>query len=223
MNQSLQDAGVSRPRLLLDLDRMDGNIDAIREGIGADKTWRVVVKSLPSLDLLEYSMTRGGTNALMLFHQPFLSAVAQRLPEADVLMGKPLPVAAARRFYQTLPDSGFRPEQQLQWLIDSEQRLREYQQMAHDLGLQLQISLELDIGLHRGGFAGPDTLSPVLERIAADPQHLELSGFMGYEAFLAKLLALPGQQGRLEAVKASYRAKWSQRHRSSNHNCSSGR
>jgi len=202
LNQALKEGGIARPRMLLDLDQMDANIDAISNSVAAPKTWRVVVKSLPSIDLLEYIMARANTNALMGFHQPFLTEVAARIPTADVLMGKPLPVAAVARFYDTLPQSEFRPERQLQWLIDSEERLLQYQELAQAKGLKLQIALELDIGLHRGGFDTPESLAGVLDEVAADPEHLELSGFMGYEAFLAKL---PGQAGRLEKAKALYR------------------
>jgi hypothetical protein len=47
-------------------------------------------------------MRRARTEALMVFHQPFLNAVAERFPEADVLLGKPMPLAAARTFYRKL-------------------------------------------------------------------------------------------------------------------------
>ena len=36
----------------------------------------------------------------MVFHQPFLNLIANELPNTDVLLGKPMPVAAAARFYE---------------------------------------------------------------------------------------------------------------------------
>jgi D-serine deaminase-like pyridoxal phosphate-dependent protein len=202
LNRELQANHVSQPRLLIDLDRMDGNIAALTRSIRQPKTWRVVVKSLPSIPLLQYIMQQGQTNALMVFHQPFLSQLAQSVPGADILMGKPLPVAAVAKFYQLLGNSGFRPERQLQWLVDSKQRLSEYQQLARARSLKLRINLELDIGLRRGGFADTGTLLAVLDQIAADPTHLELAGFMGYEAFIVKL---PGRAGNLARAKGTYR------------------
>ena len=139
----------------------------------------------------------------MAFHQPFLNQLAVELPDADVLMGKPLPVDAARKFYQTLGISGFRPERQLQWLIDTDQRLKEYQALARALGIKLRVSVELDIGLHRGGFNDIESLRPVLDRIVADRTHLELAGFMGYEAFIVKQ---PSISRSLAGAKADYRA-----------------
>lgn len=207
LNKELQGQGISHPRLLLDLDSMDHNIDTIQRsimGAGAvSRTWRIVVKSLPSLELLEYVMRRANTNSLMGFHQPFLNQVAERMPHADILLGKPLPVAALRAFYKQLSSaSTFNPESQIQWLIDSEHRLEQYQTFAQQTGVRLNVSLELDIGLRRGGFPSSDQLMPVLKRIQDDPEHLQLGGFMGYEAFLAKL---PGKQQRFQRVVNTYK------------------
>jgi D-serine deaminase-like pyridoxal phosphate-dependent protein len=202
LNQLLQDSGIGHPRMVLDLDAIDSNVDAIRADIPAPKQWRVVVKSLPSLPLLQYLMARGNTRSLMVFHQPFLNQVAEQVPDADLLLGKPLPVASAARFYQQLVPGEFDPASQLQWLIDTPQRLNEYHQLAREQGLQLKLNLELDVGLHRGGFSSEQGVVQALAQIAADPQHLSLGGFMGYEAFLAKL---PGMERNVEKVKQLYR------------------
>ena len=203
LNQTLKSSAVSRPRLLLDLDRLDANIDAVKSHIQAPQQYRIVVKSLPSMDLLKYVMARSGSRALMAFHQPFLNQLAVEVPDADVLMGKPLPVQAAATFYSELSESTFDPAAQLKWLIDTELRLIEYQQLAQALGIRMRVSLELDVGLHRGGFEQEAAIVAVMERIAADPEHLELGGFMGYEAFIAKL---PNLEGNLLGVIERYQA-----------------
>ena len=84
---------------------MNHNVDEIAGSVGPDKIYRVVVKSLPSVPLLESVMQRAKTNALMVFHQPFLNAVAESFPTADTLLGKPMPVAAAENFYRKLAPS----------------------------------------------------------------------------------------------------------------------
>lgn len=201
LNQRLRDEKIAQPRMILDLRAIDANIDAITASIRSPKQWRIVVKSLPSIELLEYIMKRSESNALMVFHQPFLNRIAQRFPNSDLLLGKPLPVNAAEKFYTALNNTEFRPDNQLQWLIDSELRLRQYQQLAQANGVKMRISLELDIGLHRGGFDKPESLLVALNIIADDPQHLELAGFMGYEAFIAKL---PNTASRLADAKQSY-------------------
>ena len=187
LNKTLQKNGLARPSMIIDLNKMDANIDQVRAFIKPPKTYRIVVKSLPSLPLLQYVMQRANTNALMVFHQPFLNTIADQLPGADVLMGKPQPVAAVARFYETLKPTGFEPQQQLQWLIDTPQRLKQYQVLAQSLGVKMRVALELDIGLHRGGFSDLNTLKSALEIIATDSAHLVFSGFMGYEAHIAKL------------------------------------
>ena len=63
----------------------------------------------------------------MLFHQPFMNALADAEPGCDMLLGKPMPIQAARRFYQELGEAHrFDPSLQLQWLIDSLPRLEQY-------------------------------------------------------------------------------------------------
>lgn len=201
LNQALKSQGLAGPSLLIDLDKMDANIDAVRASIKAPKTYRIVVKSLPSIPLLQYIMRRANTNALMVFHQPFLNIIAEQCPTADVLMGKPQPFAAVAAFYKNLKPSGFNPQRQLQWLVDTPERLKQYQSLAQTLGVKMRIALELDIGLHRGGFSDTDVLNSSLDIIAADPAHLEFSGFMGYEAHIAKL---PNMSSVWRKAVASY-------------------
>lgn len=203
LNQTLKASKISQPSMVLDLDAIDANIDVLTASISSPKQWRVVVKSLPSMQLLEYIMQRANTQALMAFHQPFLNQVAQRFPGSDVLLGKPLPAAAAQKFYRSLGAGEFAPDKQLQWLIDSVQRLQQYQSVARSLGVTMRVNLELDIGLHRGGFAEEQSLLAALDIVNNNPKHLQLAGFMGYEPFIVKL---PNTQSLLEGAKNKYHA-----------------
>jgi Predicted amino acid aldolase or racemase len=150
LNEVLKREGPGHPVMLVDRERMLRNIDVIARSVGPDKTYRVVVKSLPSVPLLREVMARAGTRALMVFHQPFLNVVAREFPDADVLLGKPMPVQAVRRFYAKLEDGPFAPARQVQWLVDTPERLAEYHTLARELGVHLRINAEIDIGLHRG-------------------------------------------------------------------------
>jgi D-serine deaminase-like pyridoxal phosphate-dependent protein len=200
LNELLKAEGPGRPVMIVDLDRMNHNIDVLTRSVGPAKTYRVVVKSLPSVKLLEHVTKRADTNALMVFHQPFLNAVANSIPRSDVLLGKPLPVAAARTFYALLGDRGFAPSRQVQWLIDSRQRLEEYHALARELGVRMRINFEIDVGLHRGGLPALQALDPLLAIIGNNPDHLEFAGFMGYEPHLTGLAATlenPAVQGVL--------------------------
>lgn len=186
LNEELKAHGPCLPCMLVDLDRLDKNIEALVAGLKIN--YRIVVKSLPSPEMVGYIMDKAKTNRLMVFHQPFLNHVAARFPESDVLMGKPLPVRAAKTFYEKHnASSGFDPAGQLQWLIDTEARLIEYQDLARELGVKMRISVEIDVGMHRGGLKSPSDLPPLLDRILADPDRLEFAGFMGYDPHVVKV------------------------------------
>ncbi len=188
LNALLKRDGPGRPVMLIDTERMNHNIDVLTNSVGPDKTYRVVVKSLPSVPLLQHVMQRAKTDALMVFHQPFLNAIAETFPRADTLIGKPLPVSAVRTFYKKLGNTPFNAENQVQWLVDTPERLLQYQTLARELGIKMRINLELDLGLHRGGFeiAAFDTALKIMQE---DSTHLQFSGFMGYEPHLTGLKA----------------------------------
>lgn len=203
LERTLRDHGLARPTMLVDLDRFDRNVDTVVREIGA-RRFRVVAKSLPSPRLLDYAMKRAGSERLMSFHQPFLDQIARELPDTDVLLGKPMPVLAADRFHRALTPGRFDPARQLQWLIDTPARLRQYRELAAGRDLSLRVNVEIDVGLHRGGLAEPAELARMLAVIDEDPR-IELAGLMGYEAHVAKLSGLPGEQSReFERVRYRY-------------------
>jgi D-serine deaminase-like pyridoxal phosphate-dependent protein len=189
LNEMLKRDGPGRPVMLIDLQRMDHNIDALAASVGPEKTYRVVVKSLPSVPLLERVMRRARTESLMVFHQPFLNIVAERFPQSDALLGKPMPVAAARTYYRRLDATRYDASRRVQWLIDTPERLLQYQALARELGVKMRINVEIDVGLHRGGITEPEALAALLEVIRGDPQHLAFTGLMGYEPHLTGLQA----------------------------------
>ena len=188
INTSLKNQGTYLPSMLVDLDKLDSNIKALSAQLNNNVDYRIVAKSLPSSELLGYVMEQASTNKLMVFHQPFLTQVALDYPNSDVLMGKPMPVKAAQRFYQLQPkDSQFESNKQLQWLIDSKERLEQYLLLAITVQQQLQINIELDVGLHRGGLQQANELDALLKIIDDNPQHLVFSGFMGYDPHVVKI------------------------------------
>lgn len=204
LSAALRDEGLARPTMILDLDRFDQNIETTRKNIHP-RSFRVVAKSLPSAPLLDYVMSRAETHRLMLFHQPFLNAAAEAHPNSDLLLGKPMPAAAANRFYEHLKAGRFDPTRQLQWLIDSPERLRQYREIAQAHETRLQINVEIDVGLRRGGMRTPTDLVQLLAAIEEDPR-LEFGGLMGYDAHAAlpETFNLRGRE--FEQVEARYRA-----------------
>ncbi|OJJ18667.1 hypothetical protein BKI52_23965 [marine bacterium AO1-C] len=202
LNQTLRSYKRAIPSLMIDLDRLDHNLATLQSMITPDTNFRIVVKSLPSIPLLDYVMEKSKTNRLMVFHQPFLSTLAQHYgSKIDILLGKPMPVQTIRYFYETLDkQSNFQPPQQLQWLIDTKARLHQYLELAKTLNQKLLINVEIDIGLHRGGLGKLEALRTVLQAIADNPEHLTFTGFMGYDphiAALPKALRSPKKSFRL--------------------------
>ena len=198
LNAELKAHGPMRPVMLIDLDRLDHNIDVVTQSVQrGGKQLRLVEKSLPSPGLLAYIAKRAGTQRLMSFHQPFLNHDAQVFPEADILIGKPLPVRSAQLFYQAHQGT-FDPSRQLQWLLDTPERLQQYLALAQGLGTQLRVNIELDVGLHRGGISDNAVLGQMLALIQANPQHLAFAGFMGYDPFVG--MGVPGILGSPQAL-----------------------
>lgn len=204
LNRVLKRQGPGHPVMVLDERVINHNIDDLMASVGRDKQYRAVVKSLPSVPLLNHVLGRSGSQALMVFHQPFLNEISRSFPRADALLGKPMPVQAAETFYRQLDRSKFNPASQVQWLIDTHDRLLQYQSLARRLGVSMRVNFEINVGLHRGGFDQPEQLSEALSVVASDPTHLQVSGLMGYEPQLTGLKAELNHPA-VQAVLARYR------------------
>ena len=188
LNDTLKQHGPGRPLMLIDRQRLIGNCRTLVQMLPSHCQLRIVAKSLPSVPLIQEVMTHTGSQRVMVFHQPFMNALVDAEPGADLLLGKPMPIQAARRFYTELGDTHpFKPDQQLQWLIDSPARLEQYLTLAREQNRQLNINIEIDVGLHRGGLTDPQQLDAMIALIKAHPEQLRFSGFMGYDAHVGKL------------------------------------
>ena len=187
LNTLLREKGPGHPVIVLDLDTLDQNIAILKNKITPPSAFRLVIKSLPCLELIRHVFEKSQTRKAMVFHRPFLNLIVREFPELEVLLGKPFPVQAAQIFYRELKGTtGFDPSSNLQWLIDTHARLLQYQQLANNLNTRLRINIEIDVGLHRGGIAQPESLRKLLQTIKDDPKHLSFSGFMGYDPHVAK-------------------------------------
>ena len=198
MQSALRIAGIATPTLVIDRARLDKNIDTLMGHLPPDMGYRIVAKSLPSLPLIDHIRQRSGSDRLMTFNQPMLSQLSIAMPDASQLLGKPLPVNAARTYFETLPEAGLTAPDNIEWLIDTNQRLAQYEQLARTLGRKLRINLELDVGLHRGGFEPDQELSNALQKLATSEQLL-FAGFMGYEPHLPSIPTTLGWRDRAKA------------------------
>ncbi len=186
IQQALMNAGIATPTLVIDRARLNANIDALQRHLPEGMGYRIVAKSLPSISLIQHVAQRANTDRLMTFNLPMLVALSDLMPEASQLVGKPLPVQAARLYFEKLPSTRIEAADHIQWLIDTPKRLSQYQELARTLNRTLRVNLELDVGLHRGGFETGANLDAVLKEIKTDP-NLEFAGFMGYEPHIPSL------------------------------------
>ena len=185
---ALKRAGLNRPVLVIDRTRLDANVAAIcKSTAAAGLPLRVVAKSLPSPRLLEAVMQGMGTRRLMVFSAEMLRQLIPLYPDADYLGGKPLPVS---EFLRVVSDPATDPGPRMQWLIDTPQRLREYAEAAKARGMALRVNLEIDVGLHRGGFADGAALAEALTMAKA--AGVEVAGLMGYEPHVPKMPDVDG-------------------------------
>jgi len=102
---------------------------------------------------------------------------------ADYLLGMPMSTKAARLFLNEAFSSGISAGalHQIQWLVDTPARMNDYLGIAMDFSLNMRISVEIDVGLHRGGAPNTTAMLDMLDMIAINSNYLNFSGFMGYD------------------------------------------
>lgn len=193
--QALKAAGIATPTLVVDRARLRANAAKVHAQVQGKLALRLVNKSLPCLRLLDEVGAVTGSTRQMVFSLPYLALVSRERPHTDVLIGKPLPAAAAAAFLAAPPPSGFDPTRQLQWLVDTPQRLAQYRDVARGRGQPLRINIEIDVGLHRGGVADVQVLRSMLQMLQDEPL-LRFAGFMGYDAHTQKIPDVAGSRER---------------------------
>ena len=206
LSVALREQGLGQPRFLVDQAALQANIDCMRR-IAQGERLRLVLKSLPCPRLIDHLMQAGQTRKLMVFHLPFLLQAVRCWPQADILMGKPLPEAAIRSFYQQFDGTdGFVPGKQLHWLVDTPDRVGQLANLAREIGQSLSVAVELDVGMHRGGATLPDEVEAILARISQSRGGLTLSGFMGYDAHIGKSPPWVNRSRALARANSRFRA-----------------
>ena len=184
LNAALQHANFALPTLIIDQARLDVNLAQVKHMLSPKVQPRLVVKSLGSIELLKYITNDLSCNRFMIFHLPHVSLILNAFQDADILLGKPMPIKAVQSFYELNKPFA---QAQIQWLIDSIERLHQYLALAKALEFKLFINIEIDVGLHRGGIQDLTQFRELLKLIQDNPKHLEFSGLMGYDAHVGKI------------------------------------
>lgn len=194
---ALKRAGLNKPVLVIDRQRLDANIMSVRSSVSAANLHlRVVAKSLPSPLLLDTVLRGMATQRVMVFSADMLRQLMPLHPQAEYLGGKPLPVT---EFLRVIDDIATDPGPRMQWLIDTPERLKDYGDAAKARSKAIRVSLEIDVGLHRGGFADGQTLAAALTQAKA--AGIEVAGLMGYDPHVPKM---PDADGAWADSQATY-------------------
>ncbi len=186
VSSDIDAAGIGSPLVFIDMDRVDANIDAIVAGIPSPLSYRIVEKSLPSLDLLSYVSRRSGSDKFMVLHLPFLSPLLDALPNAEVLIGKSHLTSAVAAFFDEQPVGADLDAlaARVTFLADGRERLEELVALAERLGVTLRLVVEIDVGLRRSGLDDPSLLAPMLD-VFVSRGAVEFAGFLGYDGHIA--------------------------------------
>ncbi|MBA4070002.1 MAG: alanine racemase [Acinetobacter sp.] len=188
LTQDLKQQGTGTPQLILDLAQYRHNLEVMQSKLPEQLQPRLVVKSLASIPLLKLASEKLNTQRFMVFHLPHLAEIMEAFSQADILLGKPMPIQALKSFYQTLSDQNKINDQgSIQWLIDDVEHLQQYLQLAQRLNIRLHVNIEIDVGLHRGGVQTQQQFITLMKLIQHNAAYLKLSGLMGYDAHVAKL------------------------------------
>ena len=64
--------------MVVDKTKLLANVDVLNSHLGSSFEYRMVAKSLPSLNLLQLVSERSNSHRFMLFHEPFIKQVAEK-------------------------------------------------------------------------------------------------------------------------------------------------
>jgi len=184
---------VPKPCAFVDLDLFDSNIKGIKARAGA-KNIRVASKSVRCSALLKRILdTDPQFQGIMAYHADeavFLSQQGFGLQNcSDILIAYPF--WDAGQIEAVIGE--IRQGKTLVAMVDCEEHVRRFSQIAHDSGVEIPLCLDVDmssdfLGLHFGVYrSGVDTAAQakdIADFIAAQPS-VRLEGVMGYEAQIA--------------------------------------
>ena len=104
-------ARLDQPVIALDLDQLDRNITAISKMVSTNMGLRLVAKSLPAGELIDYIRQKITLSGQLVFSRSMLDHLLTGLTDEDYLLGKPFSADAAERIL----DKHFSAADQVQW------------------------------------------------------------------------------------------------------------
>jgi D-serine deaminase-like pyridoxal phosphate-dependent protein len=201
---ALRRAGIAEPTLVIDRARLRENIETVAKALApSGLALRVVSKSLQAPALIEAVCSGLGTERQMAFNGVMLDETVRTRPDADVLLGRPLPAVQVEAFVRRHGNSAAAAARP-QWLVDSPARLTQYAAIGRSHDQRMRVSLEIDVGLHRGGIPDLDRFAETVDLAAADPS-IEITGLMGYDAHVPGMGDPAAEMARVQARYAAFK------------------
>ena len=176
--------GGGYPILLLDLAALDRNTGVILR-FARQQRWAVrpALKSFRSPALSAYVLARLPRPRGLVFNLDEVDAIiAAAPPGVDLMGGYPPTVGELEAFLSRRPPRGQR-RHTLRLLVDSLPLMRELARLARSTPrhLPLEVALELDVGMGKGGMSDARELSACLRVLRANRERLHLGAVLGYD------------------------------------------
>ena len=198
LQKALAAAGLAEPVLLIDRRKLDKNIKQLKTHAAAPYGLSHCCQIAAVCGAAGAYCGGGENRSADEFQSRNEPTIIGGLAAGRPAFGQAFACRCRAGLFDALPAAkGKLAARRIQWLIDTPQRLKQYEALAKKLGLKLRINLEVDVGLHRGGMMPGDALDAALTILAAS-NHLSFAGYLGYEPHLTKIPTLDGWRGRAQ-------------------------
>ncbi|HEX8743783.1 MAG TPA: alanine racemase [Thermoleophilaceae bacterium] len=203
-----RELGRGHPVLFLDLAALDQNLRTV-VGFASAQGWgvRPALKSFRSPALISYLLNRLPQPRGLVFGLREVDPIVAQAPRnTDLMTGYPPTFGELADFLATKPPKGQRAHR-LRILVDSVPLMEHLGKLARTSRrrLPLEVALELDVGMGRGGVNDRDELAACLDVLRAERDRLRLTAVLGYDGHAT--LRGDAEYRRLVAAQAqdSYR------------------
>lgn len=176
--------GKGSPILILDLAALDANLATIR-AFAAGQGWdvRPALKSFRSPELCGYVMRSLARPLGLIFALREADAVVAASPRNTDLMTGWAPTYGELAGYLRKKPPPKQRRHRMRILIDSVPLMRELARLARNSPrpLPIEVALELDVGMGRGGISDRTELADCLAILRVNRDRLQLSAVIGYD------------------------------------------
>jgi D-serine deaminase-like pyridoxal phosphate-dependent protein len=176
--------GRGHPVLLLDLAALDQNLRTVVD-FSAAQGWgvRPALKSFRSPALISYLLGRLPQPRGLVFGLREVDPIVALAPKGtDLMTGYPPTFGELADFLSTKPPKGQR-KHRLRILVDSVPLMEHLARLARTSRrrLPVEVAIELDVGMGRGGVNDRDELRGCLDVLRAERDRLRLTAVLGYD------------------------------------------